>query len=855
VATALANASYITSLDNRSMRLALLNRAARALNTCHDPEELLERILDLAGEALGFDSIAILLPEKKGHHLIVRKAKGREGVEGLSIPPGQGISGTVMESGKAELIGDTSQDERYIPGGMEGGRSEMVAPIDLNGDIIGVLDAESRRIDAFNQMDLEVFTAFAAQVATALSNANLVRSLDNRTRRLEILNKAARAINTLHDPETVLDRILELADDALGFDSVAVLVADVKKGHLEVNRARGRQGVVGMKIPVDQGIVGTVFKTGQAEIIDDVSMDPRYIDGGKVGERSEIVAPLNLNGDILGVLDAERDGTDAFSEVDMHVFSAFAAQVATALRNARLLEEIELKAKRLKLITDAGRALNTILVSDELIDEILKSADEALGLGRAALLLLDRDNNELIVHAARGYGEVIGKRIHLGEGITGAVAMNGKPEFVNDVESNGRYVQGSQGARSEMAFPLRVYGEIIGILDTESTEPDAYTEKDLELFGVFADQAAVAIHNARLFKRLEEANESLKNNLEEMNRLNNELEAYAQQIVAANVELEVQIKQLKTLHSAGQAITSSLDLDHTLGAILKMTSDIVESSAGAIKLIDEETKELKTRAKAGIKQEDSGQYLKYDLPLKVGEKTVGVFELIRDATEEMDEGEKQMLETLASQAAIAIENARLFEDTQRIYYETLKSLAKALEARDDYTRGHSERVAQLSLEIAREMKLEEEECNIIFNSALLHDIGKIGVRDAVLLKPRKLSSDEMEIIRKHPTYSNTILGPLKFLGRVSELVKYHHERWDGSGYPMGLKGMDIPLPSRIIGVADAFDAMTSTRPYRKAMSEEDAFKEIRKQSDVQFDPDVVNAFFRVIESRPGPVED
>ena len=848
-AWALRYQETLSDSRERARRMELLTRAARALNTVHDPEDLLERILTLAHEALGFDSVAILLPEGPGGHLVVRKALGRQGVEGLSIPPGQGIVGCVFASGQAEAIMDVTRDPRYIPGGMHGERSEMVAPLNLDGEIIGILDAESRRPNAFNQLDLEIFSAFSSQVATAIHNVRILRDLDERGKRLTLLNRAARALNTIHDPEELLDRILALADEALGFDSVAVLVVDHERRNLVVRKALRREGVLGLKIPVHQGVVGTVFSTGHAEIIDDVAVEPRYISGGLRGARSEIVAPLNLNGDIIGVLDAESERVEAFTPADLEIFSAFSAQVATALRNTELLKEIEKRANRLRLITRAGHALNTMLNVDDLIEEILKTADEAMGLGRAALLLLDPETQELVIHAAVGYGDVIGKRIQLGKGVTGSVAMTGKPELVRDVLTNGRYVSGVEGGATEMAVPLRVYGELIGVLDTESPLQDAFDEQDLDLFTAFADQASVAIHNARLFRRLEDANTRLKNNIEEMSRLNRELEAYAGKIAEANRNLETQIRQLTTLHQAGQTITSSLDLDHTLSAILQMSSGIVTSSAGAIKLIDEETKELKIKAQAGMLKEGSGPFLKYDLPLKIGEKTIGVFELIRYATEEMDDGERQMLETLATQASIAIENARLFEDTQRIYYDTLKSLAKALEARDDYTRGHSERVAELSLATAQEMGTSEEECSIIFNSALLHDIGKIGIRDSVLLKPRQLTADEMDIIRKHPTYGNAILGPLKFLGKVSELVKCHHERWDGSGYPQGLKRENIPFASRIIGVVDTYDAMTSTRPYRQAMSHQIAIEEITRQADRQFDPAVVKAFLRVMERR------
>jgi len=835
-------------MSDLPQKLKRLSSAARELSHAHSEQELFERTLDVVTHVFQRETCALLLKDDHGR-LQIAASRGYDPdvVARYSAAPGEGVVGKVAQSGACRLVADVTLEADYVTG-VNAAISEMAVPLTVDGEVIGVLDVESCQ-SAFGEEDMALLEAFGEQAAWAIRHGWALAEASERARRLELLHHATRAINTIHDPEALLNRILDLANQALGFHNVAILVPDHDQRHLLVRKAL-RPGVEGLRIPVDQGVTGEVYCSGTPEIVPDVTADPRYIPGGVQGARSEMVAPLNLDGEIIGVLDAETTELESFDALDLELFTSFAAQVATALRNAQLLKQLEDRATRLNHITRTGRALNTIHDADDLLEQILEAAASSMGLERTALLLFYKDRGELVVHATRGYRqEVLGTRIGLGEGITGNVAMTGEPALVNDVTADDRYLPGAEARGSEMAVPLRVYGELFGVLDTESPTPDAFTVSDLELFQAFADQAAVSLHNARLFRRLETANLRLTHNVEEMGRLNRELETYAQQIAEANKNLATQIRQLTTLHQAGRAITSSLDLNHTLEAILNMSSEIVESSTGAIKLIDQETKELKVAAQAGMLHDNGAPLQTYDLPLKIGERTIGVFEVVREATMGLGQADQQLLETLAAQAAIAIENARLFEDTQRVYYETLKSLAKALEARDDYTRGHSERVANLALAIAHQMAMTDEECNLIYNSALLHDIGKIGVRDSILLKPRKLSDEEFAIIRRHPAFGNAILGPLKFLGQVADLVKHHHERWDGSGYPDRLVGQAIPLPSRVIAVADAYDAMTSSRPYREAMSQTEAIEELERESGRQMDSNVVDAFLAVIERR------
>ena len=827
-------------------KLRRLNTAVRELSNTTDQGQLLEGVLDVVEKVFERETAAVLLRDGERLRIVCARGYAPDVVASYDSPVGEGVAGTVAASGEPRLVADVTAEPDYVAG-VDDAVSEMAVPLTVDGEVIGVLDVESRE-GAFSEEDMALLEAFGEQAAWALRHGRALADAQERARRLELLNLAARALNSVHDPDELLDRIMELAGEALGFANVALLLADPGDALLEVRRTLRPDDTVGKKIPVEGSITGAVYTSGLAEIVDDVTADERYLPGGLEGARTEMVAPLRLNGDIIGVLDAESTEVAAFTPLDLEVFSAFAAQVATALRNAEQMRELSGRARRLKQITRTGRALNTVLDADELLEQILEAVADALELKRAAILLFYPKRSELIVHAARGYGHVLGKKIPVGQGITGTVAQLGEPLLVNDVADDERYVPGSVGGKSEMAVPLQVYGELFGVLDTESPVVDTFNEHDLELFQAFADQAAVALHNARQFRRLEMANDKLRANVEETRRLNRELEAYSKQIAQANTSLEMQVKQLTTIHHAGQAITSSLDLRETLETILTSTAEISECSVGAIKLIDMESKELRVMAHAG-ESDAAGPTWRYDVPLRIGERTIGVFELVRKAGEELGKGERQMMETLASQAAIAIENARLFENTQRVYYDTLKSLARALEARDDYTRGHSERVARLSEATARAMELDDKTCSLIFNSALLHDIGKIGVRDEILLKPRRLSDDEMDIIRKHPSFGNVILGPLKFLGEVSELVRSHHERWDGSGYPNGLVGEDIPLPSRIIGVCDTYDAMTSNRPYRDAMTHDEAMELINAEAGKQLDPDVVEVFVEVIEAR------
>ena len=233
---------------------------------------------------------------------------------------------------------------------------------------------------------------------------------------------------------------------------------------------------------------------------------------------------------------------------------------------------------------------------------------------------------------------------------------------------------------------------------------------------------------------------------------------------------------------------------------------------------------------------------------------IGVVTAVRDSTDgPFRASEVRMMEEMAAQGALAVQQSRLFTKVRRYadevelsYDNTLKVLMAALETKDATTQGHSERVSRLTVAVAKEMGIPDDRLVDIERGALLHDIGKIGVPDEVLKKPASLDDQEWEAMRKHPLLAGLMISKVEFLEGVLPILLYHHERYDGGGYPFGMERETIPLEARIFTVVDSYDAMTSDRPYREAMTPAAAVREIQRNAGTQFDPRVVEAFTRVI---------
>jgi HD-GYP domain-containing protein (c-di-GMP phosphodiesterase class II) len=393
-----------------------------------------------------------------------------------------------------------------------------------------------------------------------------------------------------------------------------------------------------------------------------------------------------------------------------------------------------------------------------------------------------------------------------------------------------------------------------------------------------------------------EINEEAKELIEKSLTVIEERQRREQQLLE---ESERYTQQIILLNKIGRNLTSSLDLSTILNQVLEYAIEIVRCQAGTLFIVDEKTGELIFEYVKGPLADDligerilprsgyvgqvvetrrpmivngareteawpqaineQSEFKPRDLiviPMIVKDRIVGVIQVInRIDGLPFNKNDQDLLTVFSDQAAIAIDNSKLFEELQRsnlelmlAYDATIEGWSRALELRDRDTEGHSVRVTEMTLRLAQRMGLGGGELVHIRRGALLHDIGKLAIPDAILLKPGELTLSERKLLELHPEFSRDLLWAIEFLRPAIDIPYCHHEKWDGSGYPRGLKGKEIPLNARIFSIVNVYDNLASDRPYRKAWSRERALDYIREQSGKHFDPEIAKIFLNMMEN-------
>ncbi|HAO92389.1 MAG: phosphohydrolase [Deltaproteobacteria bacterium GWC2_56_8] len=355
-------------------------------------------------------------------------------------------------------------------------------------------------------------------------------------------------------------------------------------------------------------------------------------------------------------------------------------------------------------------------------------------------------------------------------------------------------------------------------------------------------------------------------------------------------ELDGRLRQFSTLQEVGNLLNSTLDQKVVRHRAMEAITSIMRAEAGSLLLVDELNKQLYFEVALGEKGDEikevrlnigegiAGWVAKHGRPLVINDvasdkrfqanvdrksrfttrdmvcvpvrikgKVIGVLQAINRIGGTFEKEDLRLFQLFSNQVAIALDNARLYEEIRETFHATSEALAEAIEKRDPYTGGHTKRVFEYSLAIGKHMGMPAKALEILKLSAVLHDIGKIGIEDRILRKDAPLDAEEAAVMRLHPQYGAEIMKHVPQLKDIVPGMLYHHERVDGQGYPRGFKGEQIPLIARVISVADTYDAMTTTRPYRKGLPPAVAIAELRKFTGVQFDAQVVEAFIRAFE--------
>ena len=532
-------------------------------------------------------------------------------------------------------------------------------------------------------------------------------------------------------------------------------------------------------------------------------------------------------------------------------------------------DEAHSQAQRAEAMLRISSHLNTELELDKVKSIICEEACSALHMQMSAYLRHDSNTRLFHLAAYSGIPEEVAQSLETlsQDDIDISLNKKGKLGVITDLSTVSELPLNqtllNHGIRICAYTLVERDGLPLGVLIIGDENKVDLSENSLALLSGLADQAASAITNARLFSKAK-------------NRLN----------------------QVQALRNIDLAITGSLDLRVTFQVVLDEVTKILRTDAAAILRLDPHSGTLKYEYWRGFRSSgidrinislgegyagrmalnrksvhiydlheseqdlshiplltEEGFVAYYAVPLIAKGTVLGVLEVFHRERIASNGEWLAFLETLAGQAAIAIDNAELFSKLERsnvdllqAYDATIEGWAHALDLKDEETEDHSQRVTKLTLRIAGKMGTKEEDLAHVRRGALLHDIGKMGIPDSILLKPGKLTDEEWEIMRKHPVYAFEMLSSIDYLRPALDIPYCHHEKWDGSGYPRGLRGKQIPLSARIFAVVDVHDALTSDRPYRKAWTKEKTLEHIEEQSGKHFDPQVVDVFIECSQS-------
>ena len=529
-------------------------------------------------------------------------------------------------------------------------------------------------------------------------------------------------------------------------------------------------------------------------------------------------------------------------------------------------EAIKRHLFELEVVSRLSTSLRSAQTLNEMLPCLMEEILSLFGTDAGVIWLYNTTSSKLHQVIAHGwFSRIKEPELSVGEGIAGHVFETGEAhisiEFVNDALTRQKTLPQIPAGWGGVCVPIRAERETIGVLFVAVQLPRQLGEQDVHLLATITDIAGSAIRRAGLHEQTQKqvqrlaALRSIDMAIGSVLDMRLTLDILLNHILG---QLGVDAADILLLNTHTQTLDFSIGRGFRTRGIENLHVRLGESHAGRAAL------EHRTINIPNISAADQdllkGEFLAnegfiayFAVPLFAKGQIKGVLEIYHRSELNPDPEWLNFLETLGGQAALAIDNATLFENLQRsnvdlalAYDATIEGWSRALDLREHETERHSDRVTNMTINLARTLGLGEAELVHVRRGALLHDIGKMGVPDNILLKPGKLTEEEWMSMRLHPQLAHDMLAPIAYLSRAVDIPYCHHEKWDGTGYPRGLKGEQIPLAARIFAVVDVYDALTSDRPYRKAWPKQQALDYIREQDGKHFDPKVVKVFLDLI---------
>lgn len=870
-------------LRTQARHLTLLNDITRAALAAPDLQTMLHTLAEWLHELLGADSSYLTLWDDARQRVFPEVIYGplRETRSATSAKPGETpLTEVVLRAGRAIAVDDINllpEEQRRVASRFPS-RSGIGLPLIAGEEKLGGLFIAFNQPHHFTLDEIARSEQAAAQVALAILKAKSLEAERKQLQLAKTLQEVGALLTAQMKLDEVFERIFDLLARAVAYDSASVQLFDEAEGGLYLAAGRGFPDLEQAKqfaraIPLSK--IEERWSRRRVLVISDTRHDERWIkSSGDEYIHSWVGAALLVKGKFSGVLNVDSATTLAYGEAEGETVLAFANQAAVAIENARLYSEVQTKADELARLYAAAQDLSASLEPELVLQQLARHMAEALAVTSSYITAMDQEKETLTVlaeywsedatpaertsdlgrvYSMRDYPTVM-QAVLAGE----AVSMQAGDPGLSEVEKRQL---ADYGIKSMLFVPIAAHGRVFGDAEIwESRQPRIFTPAQIRLARTLAGHAASVIENARLF--------------EAEHRRADELEVLAQvastlrQAQTREAMLPLLVEVATSLFHAdtgalllleGETLTLAAAHNKALeplvgsrhppdeGLIWRTIRDGRLAFISDIAALEEPVLSELCRAIT------DGMRACSCIPLQTAEDTVGLLFFAFRAPHTPSADEIRLLTAIAEMGGAAIHRTTLHEQTERhaaelalAYDTTLEGWARALELRDEITEGHTRRVTELTLRLARAMGLSEAELIHIRRGALLHDIGKMGISDSILLKPGPLSAREEMTMRLHPDYAFAMLSPIAFLRPALDIPHCHHERWDGAGYPRRLKGEQIPLAARIFAIADVWDALTSDRPYRPAWPPEKVLEHIREQSGRHFDPRVADVFLQIV---------